>query len=85
MQSPLGRATARSLDRVAASIGMLNGAAIEFERARDIPEGGVLLALPALLVLGLLSNSRESFSMFEGFYPLESIFLVLALMALGRN
>ena len=63
---------------------MLNGAAIEFERSQDVPDGGVLLALPALLVLGLLSNSRENFSMSEGFYPLESIFLVLSLMALGR-
>jgi hypothetical protein len=69
---------------MAASVGVLNGAAIEFERAQDVPDGGVLLALPALLVLGLLSNSRENFSMSEGFYPLESIFLVLALMALGR-
>ncbi len=69
MQTPLGRATTRSLDRVAASVGMLNGAAIEFERVQDVPDGGVLLALPALLVLGLLSNSRENFSMSEGFYP----------------
>jgi hypothetical protein len=72
------------MDRVAASVGMLNGAAIEFERVQDVPDGGVLLALPALLLLGLLSKSRENFSMSEGFYPLESIFLVLALMALGR-
>jgi hypothetical protein len=84
VQSPLGRATTRSMDRVAASVGMLNGAAIEFERVQDVPDGGVLLALPALLVLGLLSKSRENFSMSEGFYPLESIFLVLALMALAR-
>jgi len=72
------------MDRVAASVGMLHGAAIEFERVQDVPDGGVLLALPALLLLGLLSKSREIFSMSEGFYPLESIFLVLALMALGR-
>jgi hypothetical protein len=72
------------MDRVAASVGMLNGAAIEFERVQDVPDGGVLLVLPALLLLGLLSKSRENFSMSEGFYPLESIFLVLALMALGR-
>ena len=57
------------MDRVAASVGMLNGAAIEFERVQDVPDGGVLLALPALLVLGLLSKSRENFSMSEGFYP----------------
>ena len=72
------------MDRIAASVGMLNGAAIEFERVQDVPDGGVLLALPALLILGLLSKSRENFSMSEGYYPLESIFLVLALMALAR-
>jgi hypothetical protein len=80
----LGRATTRSLERVAASVGMLNGAPIEFELVKDVPDGGVLLALPALLLLGLLSKSREMFSMLEGFYPLESIFLLLALMALAR-
>jgi hypothetical protein len=37
----------------------------------DVPEGGVLLALPALLENGLLTHSREIFSMPEGFYPLE--------------
>jgi hypothetical protein len=80
----LGRATTRSLERVAASVGILHGAAIEFELVKDVPDGGVLFALPALLLLGLLSKSREMFSMREGFYPLESIFLLLALMALAR-
>lgn len=80
----MGRATTRNLERVAASVGLLHGAAIEFELVQDVPDGGVLLALPALLLLGLLSKSREIFSMREGFYPLESIFLLLALMALGR-
>ena len=69
---------------MAASVGLLNGAPIEFELVKDVPDGGVLLALPALLLLGLLSKSREMFSMPEGFYPLESIFLLLALMALAR-
>jgi hypothetical protein len=49
---------------------MLNGAPIEFELVKDVPDGGVLFALPALLLLGLLSKSREMFSMPEGFYPL---------------
>ena len=80
----MGRATTRNLERVAASVGLLHGAAIEFELVQDVPDGGVLLALPALLLLGLLSKSREIFSMREGFYPLESIFVLLALMALGR-
>jgi hypothetical protein len=72
------------LERVAAALGLLNGAPIEFERVADVPEGGVLFALPALLLYGLLDKSREIFSMPEGFYPLESIFLLLALMALAR-
>jgi len=80
----LGRATTRSLERIAAAVGMLDGAPIEFERVADVPDGGVLFALPALLLYGLLDKSREIFSMPEGFYPLESIFLLLALMALGR-
>jgi len=80
----LGHATTRTLDRMAAAIGTLNGAPIEFERVDDVPEGGVLLALPALLENGLLRHSRAMFSMKEGFYPLETIFLLLALMALAR-
>jgi hypothetical protein len=72
------------LERIAAAFGLLNGAPIEFERVADVPEGGVLFALPALLLYGLLDKSREIFSMPEGFYPLESIFLLLALMALAR-
>jgi hypothetical protein len=84
IQAPLGRATTRSLERVAASIGLFNGAPIEFELVKDVPDGGVLLALPALLLLGLFSKSREMFSMPEGFYSLESIFLLLALIALAR-
>jgi hypothetical protein len=69
---------------MAASLGMLHGAPIEFELVQDVPDGGVLLAVPGLLEFGLLNRSREMFGMAEGFYPLESIFLVLALMALGR-
>ena len=63
---------------------MLDGAPIEFERVADVPDGGVLFGLPVLLLYGLLYKSREIFSMPEGFYPLESIFLLLALMALAR-
>ena len=60
------------------------GAPIKFERAIDVPGGGVLLALPALLQNGLLAHSRKFFSMPESFYRLESIFLLLAFMALAR-
>jgi hypothetical protein len=60
------------LERVAAAVGMLEGAPIEFERVADVPDGGVLFGLPALLLCGLLHKSREIFSMPEGFYPLEN-------------
>ena len=83
-QAPLGCGATRTLDRVAAAIGVLHGAPIEFEHVEDVPCGGVLLALPALLQNGLLAHSRAFFSMPEGYYRLESIFLLLAFMALGR-
>ena len=80
----MGYATTRSLERVAAAIGDLNEAPVRFEGAHDIPEGGVLLALPALLVTGLLGHTREIYQLPKGFYGIESIFLLLALMALAR-
>jgi hypothetical protein len=83
-EAALGCAATRTLERMAAAMGMLHGAAVEFECVEDVPSGGVLLALPALLQNGLLAHSRQLFSMPEGYYPLESIFLLLAFMALGR-
>jgi hypothetical protein len=83
-QAPLGRGTTRTLERVMAAVGMLQGAPLEFEPAEDVPHGGVLCALPALLMFGLLRHSRQTFSLAEGFYPLEIFFLGLALLALGR-
>jgi hypothetical protein len=59
---------------MAAAMGVLHGAPVEFEAVEDVPSGGVLLALPALLQNGLLAHSRALFSMPEGYYPLESIF-----------
>lgn len=44
----MGYATTRSVQRVAAAMGTLQAAPLVFEAARDIPQGGVLLALPAL-------------------------------------
>jgi len=80
----MGYGTTRTLERVAAAVGMLDGAPIEFERVQDVPDGGALFALPALLENGLLSGTDKIFSMPEGFYPIETIFLLLALMALAR-
>lgn len=45
-----------TLDRVAASIGLLEGVVPAFETALDIIHGGALFALPALLANGLLHS-----------------------------
>jgi hypothetical protein len=80
----MGVGTTRTMDRIAAAVGMLDGAGLSFEPADDIPNGGVLCALPALLALGLLRHAQSHFTLPKGFYPMESIFLLLAYLALGR-
>ena len=80
----MGVGTTRSLERVAAALGLLEKAWPCFEPADDIPNGGVLCALPALLALGLLRHAESHFTLPKGFYPMESIFLLLAYLALGR-
>ena len=67
-----------------AACGLLDGVSLGFEKAADVQTGGVLCAIPALLAFGLLKHSREKFAMSSGYYPMETIFLVLALMALAR-
>jgi hypothetical protein len=42
--------------RVAASVGELQAVAPDFQPALDVPNGGVLFALPALLAVGLLES-----------------------------
>jgi len=81
----MGYAATRTLERVAASIGgLLAPASIEFAAAQDVTNGGVLLALPALLATGLLAHSAALYTLPKGYYGLPSIFLLLALMALAR-
>ena len=77
-------ATTRLDERLLASVGLLQAAPVKFELVSDVPKGGVLCALPALLVVGLLKHTRELFSLPAGYYPLETIFLAIALMALSR-
>ena len=80
----MGYGTTRPLERVAAALGALEAAPIQFEPAVDIPNGGALLALPALLANGLLHHTRDLYGLPKGFYGIESIFVLLALMALAR-
>lgn len=80
----MGNAATRSLERVAAAMGALEAAPIEFQATCDVAQGGVLLALPALLAAGLLRRTPEFYQLPNGFYGIESVFLLLALMALAR-
>lgn len=80
----MGYGATRSLERVAAAMGLLEAAPIEFETGQDIPQGGVLLAVPALLSVGLLRHSEKFYQLPKGFYGASSVFLLLALMALAR-
>jgi len=64
-------------------MGLLSSAPIEFCAGQDIAGGGVLLAMPALLAMGLLAHG-ELYALPPGYYGLTSIFLLLALMALAR-
>jgi hypothetical protein len=80
----MGHGATRSLERVAAAMGELESAPIEFQSTCDVAQGGVLLALPALLAAGLLCHTPEFYQLPKGFYGIESIFLLLGLMALAR-
>ena len=80
----MGTGATRSLERVAAAMGQLESAPIEFEATCDVENGGVLLALPALLASGLLRFTSTFYQLPKGFYGIESIFLLLAMMALAR-
>ena len=80
----MGNGATRSLERVAAAMGELAAAPIAFQPGCDVAQGGVLLALPALLATGLLRHRPEMYQLPNGFYGIDSIFLLLALMALAR-
>ncbi len=80
----MGVGTTNTLDRVAASVGLLKAVDIEFKLSADVPNAGALLALPALLAVGLLRHTAKHFELPRGYYGLESIFLLLAFMALAR-
>ncbi|TXL21241.1 hypothetical protein BMR06_01330, partial [Methylococcaceae bacterium HT5] len=76
----------RNVDaRLAASIGQLEEPVVpDFQALQDVPKGGVLFALPALLVTGLLKYSENFFKLSKGYYGLDSLLIILAFIALVR-
>ena len=62
----MGNATTRSLERVAAAMGALESAPVQFQPTCDVTRGGVLLALPALLAVGLLHYTPEMYQFTQG-------------------
>jgi hypothetical protein len=69
---------------VAASLGLSGPAPIRFQPSLDVPHGGVLLAVPALLACGLLRHTDKHFQLPPGYYGLPSLFLLWAFLALCR-
>ncbi len=56
----------------------------EFSPCLDVPNGGVLFGIPCLLIMGLLRYTKKYFQLPKGYYSIESIFILLAFMALAR-
>jgi hypothetical protein len=83
-QAAMGMGATNASARVAASLGRLDAVPPEFVAAADIPCGGVMLAVPALLALGLIDSTRDQLTLPKGYYGLDSLLLLLAFMALAR-
>lgn len=71
-------------ERLAASVGRGGEASVAFAHAVDVANAGVVLALPALLVMGLLRHTERFFRWSQGYYGITSIFVLLAFLALAR-
>jgi transposase-like protein len=82
-EAPMGVAASNVPARVAASVGGLNAVAPQFQAAVDVPRGGVLFALPALLAVGLLEGAEE-LPLPPGYYGIDSLLMLIAFMALAR-
>jgi hypothetical protein len=72
------------LERLAASLGEITEAAVQFECCSDVSFGGVLFSLPSLLSNGLLYKSEEYFQLPDGYYGLPGLLIILAFLVLLR-
>jgi transposase-like protein len=83
-RAAMGMGANNTMDRIAASVGELEAVSPQFQPALDVPNGGVLFALPALLATGLLKFTERYFQLPKGYYGLASLFVLLAFLALAR-
>ncbi len=83
--APLGMGATDTFGRLASSLGGAGPVTPRFVSCLDIPNGGVLFGLPALLAVGILRHTNKYFQIPNGFYGLHTIFLLLAFMALARQ
>jgi hypothetical protein len=80
-----GVAVQRHGERALARLGRLAEAAPQFVAAEAVRYGGALLALPALLMLGVLEAGEQTYgTLKKAFYGLRATLLMLAFMALLR-
>jgi hypothetical protein len=80
----MGTACTRVEERTLAAFGVCDGAPVRFEACLDVPKGGVLCALPSLLMNGLLEGVEKLESKVKGYYRCFHILILLAFMALCR-
>lgn len=83
-EASMGVGCTRPIERVMASMGLTDGASVQFEKCSDVVLGGVLVGLPALCANGLFSGIKKYFQLPKGFYSVMNILMILAFMALGR-
>jgi transposase len=75
----------RSVDRLLASLGLLDDAAPLFRDGEHVARAGVLLALPAITSSGVIEIAREVYgSIGPAFYGLRTTIVALVFMALLR-
>jgi prepilin-type processing-associated H-X9-DG protein len=80
----IGVACTRPQERTLAAFGLLHIAETRFENCKDVTNGGVLTALPALYVNGLYHEIENCFTEFSGYYSVTHILTLLAFMSLCR-
>ena len=82
----LAAPAARTAERVAARLGDLTEASVVITEGAQLPLAGLLLALPALEMTGLMQVAEQTFGpMRKGFYGLQVTLLMTLFMALLRE